>query len=149
MRSRRAHPGAFVALCHSGVTLAAMHATVLADAIAAGVAAGLPRCLSIKGVSMFRKLHEPGATAVTIEIDGAAVAAEAGESVAAVLLRQPDIWSRTTPVTQSKRAPYCMMGVCFECLAEVDGVASVQTCLTPVRDGMRVARQTGKRSLGA
>jgi glycine/D-amino acid oxidase-like deaminating enzyme len=30
------HPGAFVALCHSGVTLAALHATVLAEAIAAG-----------------------------------------------------------------------------------------------------------------
>jgi glycine/D-amino acid oxidase-like deaminating enzyme len=29
-------PGAFVALCHSGVTLAALHATVLAEAIAAG-----------------------------------------------------------------------------------------------------------------
>jgi glycine/D-amino acid oxidase-like deaminating enzyme len=32
----QSHPGAFVALCHSGVTLAAEHATVLADAIAAG-----------------------------------------------------------------------------------------------------------------
>ncbi|MGJ5205886.1 NAD(P)/FAD-dependent oxidoreductase [Bradyrhizobium sp. HKCCYLR20261] len=30
------HRGAFVALCHSGVTLAALHASVLADAIAAG-----------------------------------------------------------------------------------------------------------------
>lgn len=30
------HPGAFVALCHSGVTLAAFHAEVLAEAIAAG-----------------------------------------------------------------------------------------------------------------
>jgi glycine/D-amino acid oxidase-like deaminating enzyme len=30
------YPGAFVALCHSGVTLAALHATVLAEAIAAG-----------------------------------------------------------------------------------------------------------------
>ncbi|GAY22806.1 opine oxidase subunit B [Sphingobium fuliginis] len=30
------HPGAFVALCHSGVTLAAAHATMLADAIADG-----------------------------------------------------------------------------------------------------------------
>lgn len=30
------YPGAFVALCHSGVTLAALHATVLADAVAAG-----------------------------------------------------------------------------------------------------------------
>jgi len=32
----RAHPGAFVATCHSGVTLAAVHAHVLAPAIAAG-----------------------------------------------------------------------------------------------------------------
>lgn len=30
------HPGAFVALCHSGVTLAAFHAEILARAIAAG-----------------------------------------------------------------------------------------------------------------
>ena len=97
---------------------------------------------------MFRKLHEP-TQAVTLYIDGAPVTAEAGESVAAVLLRQSPLWSRTTPVTQSRRAPYCMMGVCFECLASVDGEASVQTCLTFVRDGMRVERQQGKRSLGA
>ena len=30
------HPGAFVALCHSGVTLAAVHAAELAEAIASG-----------------------------------------------------------------------------------------------------------------
>jgi len=96
---------------------------------------------------MFRKLHDPGPDAVTVYVDGAPVAAEAGETLAAVLLRQSEIWSRTTPVSQSKRAPYCMMGVCFECLAEVDGVASVQTCLTPVKAGMRVERQRGKRSL--
>jgi D-hydroxyproline dehydrogenase subunit gamma len=104
---------------------------------------------STKGVLMFRKLHEPAAQAVTIYIDGAPVAAEAGESVAAVLLRQSPLWSRMTAVTQSPRAPYCMMGVCFECLAQVDGEASVQTCLTVVRDGMRVERQRGKRSLSA
>lgn len=80
-----------------------------------------------------------------ITVDGVSVLAEAGESVAAVLLRQVEPWSRVTAVTQSKRAPYCMMGVCFDCLAEVDGVASVQTCLRPVCDGMRVTRQTGTR----
>jgi D-hydroxyproline dehydrogenase subunit gamma len=98
---------------------------------------------------MFRKLHDPGADAVTIYIDGEAFAAEAGESLAAVLLRQPEAWTRTTPVSGSRRAPYCLMGVCFECLAEVDGIASVQTCLTPVKAGMRVARQQGRRVLTA
>ena len=97
---------------------------------------------------MFRKLHEPEG-AITVYVDGIAASAEPGESIAAVLLRAPPHWSRTTPVTQSKRAPYCMMGVCFECLAIVDGIASVQTCLTPVRDGMRIERQHGKRSLSA
>lgn len=96
---------------------------------------------------MFRKLHDPVGKTVTLEIDGILVAAEPGESVAAVLLRQPEAWSRETPVSGSKRAPYCMMGVCFDCLAKVDGIGSVQTCLTPVRDGMRVERQLGKRRI--
>lgn len=94
---------------------------------------------------MFRKLHDPGREALTIDIDGVPAVAEPGESVAAVLLRQTEAWSRLTPITRSKRAPYCMMGVCFDCLAEVDGVASIQTCLKPVCDGMRVVRQIGKR----
>lgn len=98
---------------------------------------------------MFRKLHDPGPQAVTIFIDGRPVTAELGESVAAVLLRQPEGWSRTTPVSQSPRAPYCMMGVCFECLVEIDGQGSVQSCLKPVASGMRIARQQGRRSLSA
>lgn len=96
---------------------------------------------------MFRKLHDPGPAGLTITIDGKAVTAEAGESVAAVLLRQPKCWSRTTPVSQSPRAPYCMMGVCFECLIEIEGLGSVQGCLTPVEAGMVVMRQQGRRSL--
>lgn len=95
---------------------------------------------------MFRKLHEPAQT-TTIRIDGVGVVAEPGESVAAVILRQDEAWSRLSAISRCKRAPYCMMGVCFECLAEVDGVASVQTCLQEVRDGMDVRRQTGKRRL--
>lgn len=98
---------------------------------------------------MFRKLPDPAAQAVTIHIDGRPVEAEAGEPLAAVLLRQPEVWVRKTPVTGSPRAPYCLMGVCFECLAEVDGVASVQTCLVPVTAGMRVTRQQGRRALTA
>ncbi len=95
---------------------------------------------------MFRTLRD-AAHAVTIHIDGVAVTAEAGETVAAVLLRQPEAWSRTTPISGARRAPHGMMGVCFDCLAEIDGVGSVQTCLTPVGDGMVVRRQLGRRSL--
>ena len=98
---------------------------------------------------MFRKLHDTPSASLTVYIDGVPVSAEAGETVAAVLFRQEIVWSRLTPVKESRRAPYCMMGVCFDCLAEVDGVASVQTCLTTVRNEMRIERQRGKRSLRA
>ena len=98
---------------------------------------------------MFRKLHDPGANGVTIMIDGAPVAAESGESVAAVLLRQGEAWSRATPVSGSRRGPYCMMGVCFDCLAIVDDQPSVQTCLKLVADGMRVTRQVGGPEVGS
>lgn len=95
---------------------------------------------------MFRKLHDLRPDRVTIFINGVPVEAEPGETVAAVLLRQRQPWARQNPATNAQRAPYCMMGVCFECVAEIDGVAS-QTCLAVVRDGTRVNRQLGKRSV--
>lgn len=93
---------------------------------------------------MFRKLNDSRGETLTVYIDGVPVVAEVNDSVAAVLLRQTPMWSRTSPVSGARRAPYCMMGVCFDCIATVDGVSSVQTCLTPVRDGMRVERQCGR-----
>ncbi|AVO43288.1 (2Fe-2S)-binding protein [Simplicispira suum] len=96
---------------------------------------------------MFKKLPESGAQLLTLFIDGQPVQAESGETVAAVLLRQPQPASRTTPVHQSPRAPFCMMGVCFECLAIIDGQASSQSCLVSVREGMQVHRQHGRRSV--
>jgi len=98
---------------------------------------------------MFKKLPEPGAATLSLYLDGQPVEAEPGETVAAVLLRQPTLASRTTPVNESPRAPFCMMGVCFDCLAIVDGVASVQSCLVTVQEGMRIERQLGRRRLAS
>ena len=96
---------------------------------------------------MFAKLREVSVPTLTIYIDGEPVEAQVGETVAGVLLRQRALASRTTPVHESPRAPFCMMGVCFDCLAVVDGVASTQSCLVTVREGMRVERQYGRRSV--
>lgn len=95
---------------------------------------------------MFRKL-QPIENPITVFIDGKEHLAEPNETVAAVLCRLPDLWSRKTAVSKAKRAPYCMMGVCFDCLAKVDGISSVQTCLTVVREGMRIERQIGAREV--
>ena len=78
--------------------------------------------------------------AFSIYIDGKACQAQDGELLAAVLLRQPDPLLRRHPVDGSPRAAFCMMGVCFECLVEVNGVGDQQACLIAVEDGMQVKR---------
>ena len=96
---------------------------------------------------MFRRLPESARREVSITVDGRSVVAREGDSVAAALLGSGSLACRTTPVTGAPRAPYCMMGVCFDCLVSVDGVANRQGCLVPVREGMRIAIQHGKRAL--
>jgi sarcosine oxidase subunit alpha len=96
---------------------------------------------------MFKRLVEAG-TAVTLTVDGKPVEARAGDTVAAALLAAGIRHCRTTPVTGAPRAPYCLMGVCFDCLVTIDGIGSRQACLVPVRNGMTVESQQGKREAG-
>lgn len=97
--------------------------------------------------SLFRTDAAAAAQRVAIQFDGASLHVPAGLSVAAALLANGARATRTTPVGGAPRAPYCMMGVCFECLVEIDGVANQQGCLTIVRDGMQVRSQRGARVL--
>jgi len=92
---------------------------------------------------MFKSLVKLPGASITITVDGRAVSCTAGENLAAVLLREGFQPFRTTPVSDAPRMPYCMMGVCFDCLAVVDGMPNRQTCLTVTADGMEVARQIG------
>lgn len=95
---------------------------------------------------MFHRLNPPAAT-LRLTFDGAEIAATEGESVAAALLAAGILAVRDTAVSGAPRAPFCMMGVCFDCLVKIDGVANRQACMTIVRDGMTVARQLGARGL--
>jgi predicted molibdopterin-dependent oxidoreductase YjgC len=96
---------------------------------------------------MFKRLAEAGAP-VAITVDGRAIGARAGDTVAAALLAAGIDHCRTTPVTGAPRAPYCLMGVCFDCLVTIDGVGSRQGCLVLVREGMAVETLLGKREAG-
>jgi sarcosine oxidase subunit alpha len=97
---------------------------------------------------MFARLSEPAADAVRIYVEGAEVRARAGDSVSAALLASGLDLRRDSVVSGAKRAPYCMMGVCFECLVTIDGVGNRQGCLTPVVEGMKITLQRGKREFG-
>ena len=84
---------------------------------------------------------------ITVYVDGKAVSVGANESAAAAALQAGVGYTRTSPITGEKRAPYCMMGVCFECLMVIDGVHSRQACMVRVTPGMRIERQLGAREL--
>ena len=89
----------------------------------------------------------PDARSATVEVfvENRAVHVPEGASAAAAVLLAGLPAIRETPVTDSPRLPYCMMGICFDCLAEIDGVANRQSCMVTVTEGMRIAPQRGAR----
>ncbi|MAM10452.1 MAG: sarcosine oxidase subunit alpha [Rhizobiaceae bacterium] len=93
---------------------------------------------------MFKTVLE--APDMIVTVNGVETPAWNGETVAGILMRVPDA-GRTTAISGARRLPYCQMGVCFECLAIIDGVASSQGCLVPARPGMRIESQRGPREI--
>lgn len=79
---------------------------------------------------------------VRVRFAGQAYDVPEGANLAAALLAAGVDAFRQTAHRGVGRAPFCMMGACFDCLVEVDGV-SRQACLMQVAPGLdiRPARQ--------
>ena len=84
-----------------------------------------------------------------VTVNGAELQCRAGDSVAAALFAGGMQVCRDTAVGEVPRGPYCMMGVCYDCLVTIDGQANQQGCMTAVRDGMKIERQLGARKVQA
>ena len=97
--------------------------------------------------SLFKTLPRVTDGTVRIFIDDTPYQVPRGLNVSAALLANGQLACRTTVVSGAERAPFCMMGVCFDCLVEIDGVPNRQGCMTTVQDGMRVRRMQGARSI--
>ena len=87
------------------------------------------------------------ATNVAIWFNDQPLSVPGGCSVAAALLAAGVSRFRATPVSGAPRGPFCMMGTCFECLVEIDGMPSRQACMVEVKAGMRIRSQEGARDL--
>ncbi|WP_042120006.1 (2Fe-2S)-binding protein [Rhizobium etli] len=97
---------------------------------------------------MFRRLSDRNESTVSFTFNAAPTTACSGDSVAAALLAAGHCITRRSPVSGAARAPYCMMGVCFECLVKIDGRANRQACVITVEEGMRVETQDGAAVVG-
>ncbi|PRD43675.1 sarcosine oxidase [Phyllobacterium phragmitis] len=70
-----------------------------------------------------------------------------GETVATALLASGVMITGVRAMSGRSRGPYCLIGVCHECLVEIDGLANQRACITTVRQNMKVCRQTRLRPL--
>jgi len=74
----------------------------------------------------------------SIVVNGVEHQVPAELSVAAALLYLGDLAIRRHPVSGEQRAPFCHMGVCFECLVSIDGQHNQRACLHQVMPRMSI-----------
>jgi len=95
---------------------------------------------------MFALRPEIRPATVDVVVEGRPLRVPAGVSAAAAVLLAGLPAIRETPVSGAPRLPFCMMGVCFDCLAEIDGVPNRQACMVTVAPGMCIRIQRGART---
>ncbi|MGW0517362.1 (2Fe-2S)-binding protein [Crossiella sp. NPDC003009] len=80
---------------------------------------------------------------VRVVVDGVAVEAVAGQSVAGLLIGMGRASWRSTRRDGRPRGVFCGIGVCFDCLVVVNGVPDVRACQRVLADGDVVRVQDG------
>ncbi len=91
---------------------------------------------------MFKQYNQKTWKTVSVEFEGKALDVPEMITVAnAVLGHGGKTHTRLSPASGEKRGPYCFIGVCHECLVEIDGIPNQQACIIEVKEGMKIRRQ--------
>lgn len=91
----------------------------------------------MKPVSPFLELHDT--PRVQVFFQGVPYEVAEGANLAAALLAAGVDVFRNTPVSGAPRGPFCMMGACFDCLVEIDGVQR-QACMIEAAQGLEISK---------
>jgi len=75
------------------------------------------------------------AKTVTIVVDGTEMTGVLGQTLAGVMLAAGTVAWRRTSLGDRPRGVFCGIGVCFDCIAVVNGLADVRVCQRRARDG--------------
>ena len=81
---------------------------------------------------------KPPEASISFRFNGRTIAAAPGQTIAAALLSAGELAARRSTRGGALHGPYCLMGACFECLVEIEGMGKLQSCMTPAQDGMDV-----------
>ena len=80
---------------------------------------------------------------VSFMFDGKEMQGYEGEPVAAALRAAGVLKHRETARLHKPRGIFCAIGRCTDCVMIVDGVPNVRTCITPLKEGMKIQTQYG------
>lgn len=90
---------------------------------------------------MFSSLRSTPAKTVTVTVNGQSASAPEGQTVWATMALSGQLTTRKAALSGEDRSAYCAMGVCFECLVQIDGMPNQQACLRRVSEGMNIQSQ--------
>jgi predicted molibdopterin-dependent oxidoreductase YjgC len=79
----------------------------------------------------------------SFDFDGSPVTFTPGQTVGAALWAQGIRSWRTTRFGGRPRGLFCGIGVCFDCLLEIEGRPDRRACIEPAADGLVVRSQVG------
>lgn len=91
---------------------------------------------------MFRSIQHDQKT-LTVFVNDKPCTATVGEMMASVLLRENITATHRSPQGQP-RGPYCMMGVCYDCMITLEDGRNEQACLTPAQEGLKIYLGAGQ-----
>jgi predicted molibdopterin-dependent oxidoreductase YjgC len=79
----------------------------------------------------------------SFDFDGSPVPFTQGQTVGAALWEQGVRSWRTSRFGGRPRGLFCGIGVCFDCLVEIEGRPDRRACIEPAADGLVVRTQVG------
>jgi predicted molibdopterin-dependent oxidoreductase YjgC len=86
-------------------------------------------------------------TQIPILFNGETIMVAGGQSVGAALLAAGQRITRTTRFASKPRGMFCGIGICFDCIATINGLTNQRACLTTVEEGMTIQTQLGSGEL--
>ena len=75
---------------------------------------------------------------ISFTFNGEVFTCESGQSVAAALISAGNRELRRTRFEDESRSIFCGIGICYDCVVVIDGVANQRSCLVEAKEGMKV-----------
>jgi len=75
---------------------------------------------------------------ISFTFNGEALTGLSGQSIAAALLSHGVRELRVTRFNEKPRSIFCGIGICFDCVVVVNGVANQRACLIEIAEGMTI-----------